>query len=144
MCYYNRIYAKYDHTKTSPFWSLRRSNSASWWLGVSVISPFCTAKLHIFFISRKTFYIFSHLPFKRNRSHNRQFCILYLIKSQISHTAPPYASFIILRVSLRASFQRGKYLSINAWKRALWLGSNRWHNSCTTTCSTHHSGSNSR
>ena len=30
---------------------------------------------------------------------------------------------------LRASFQRGKNLSISAWKRALWLGSNRWQSS---------------
>ena len=35
----------------------------------------------------------------------------------------------ILCVSLRASRQRGKYLSMRAWKRALWLGSKRWHNS---------------
>ena len=27
--------------------------------------------------------------------------------------------------ALRASFHRGKYLSINAWNRSLWLGSNR-------------------
>ena len=35
----------------------------------------------------------------------------------------------ICRVSLLASFQRGKNLSISAWKRALWLGSNRWQSS---------------
>ncbi len=32
-------------------------------------------------------------------------------------------------VALRASFQQGKNLSIRAWKRALWLGSNKWHSS---------------
>ena len=56
-----------------------------------------------------------------------------IYEGQVSHTEDySSSSSSILHICLvvfLASFQRGKNLSISVWKRALWLGSNRWHSS---------------